>query len=280
MAITINTSSSLALNQLGRTQQNLASSLEKAASGPRINKAADDTAGISIAGGNLPTSQARGLGQALRNANDAVSVAQVADNALGQSRALVQSIREKAMQAGNARQTAETRQALQNDINESLAQLNKIAQDTTYNGEPLLSGAFPGKEVHAGTKDGATIKLSLAAATANKLGSPTLGKLSEVNVLTQQSAQATVKIADAAVEQIDASRANLGSTQKQLASAINTLATTGTNLLSAASTTSEVDRATEAIKFTSMKVLTEANSLALAQTKNMNKQNVLSLLQG
>ena len=277
MAITIN-SSTLALSQLGSSQKNLASSLEKIASGKRINKASDDAAGMAIADSLL--SQARGMGQALRNANDAVSMAQVADSALGQSTALVQSIREKALQAANASQTTETRQALQGDINKSLAQLNKIAQNTTYNGQQLLSGTFSGKEVQAGTSSGETIKLSIAAATADKLGSPTLGKLSEVNVLTPESAQAAIKIADAALGQIDASRADIGSTQKQLASTINTLATTGTNLLSAASTIGDVDLAEEAINFTSMKVLTEAKSFALVQAKNMNKQNVLSLLQG
>lgn len=279
MAITINsTTMSLAASQLGRSQKNLASSLEKIASGRRINKAADDAAGMSIADSLL--SQARGTGQALRNANDAISMAQVADSALGQSTALVQSIREKALQAANASQTTETRQALQTDINKSLAQLNKIAQNTTYNGQELLSGTFTGKEVQTGANSGETIKLSIAAATTDKLGSPTLGKLSEASVLNQESAQNTIKIADAALGQIDASRANIGSTQNQLASTINNLAATGTNLLSAASTIGDVDLAEEAVNFASMKVLTEAKSFALAQAKNMNKQNVLSLLQG
>ncbi len=279
MAITINNnSSSLAVSQLGRSQKNLASSLEKIASGRRINKAADDAAGMSIADNLL--SQARGMGQALRNANDAISMAQVADSALGQSTTLVQSIREKAMQAANASQTTETRQALQGDINKSLAQLNKIAENTTYNGQQLLSGTFTGKEVQTGAKSGETIKLSIAAATTEKLGSPTLGKLSEVNVLSPESTQDAIKIADVALEQINASRAGIGSTQNQLASTINNLATTGTNLLSAASAIDDVDLAEEAMNFTSMKVLTEAKSFALAQAKNMNKQNVLSLLQG
>ena len=279
MSLTINSNnSSSAINQLGHTQKNFASSLEKIASGRRINKAADDAAGMTIA--NSLLSQARGAGQALRNANDAISMAQVADSALGQSAALVQSIREKAMQAANASQTAETRQALQSDINNSLAQLDKIAQETTYNGQPLLSGTFTGKEVQAGTNSGETIKLSIASATPGNLGSPALGNLSEVNVLSQESAQDAIKIADAALEQIDAARSEIGSTQNQLASTINNLATTGTNLLSAASTTADVDLAEETITFTSMKVLTETKAFALAQAKNMNKQNVLSLLQG
>ncbi|MFA6284203.1 MAG: flagellin [Desulfurivibrionaceae bacterium] len=279
MAITINTgSSSFAVSQPERSPKNLASSLEKVAAEPRINKAEDDAAGMSIAGSLL--SQARGTGQALRNANDAMSMAQVADSALAQSKALVQSIREKAVQAANNGQIAETRQAQQDDINNSLAQLDAIAQETTYNEQQLLSGSFTGKEVQTSTNNRETVKLAIASAATDKLGSPALGTLSEVNVLSQEGAQAAIKIADAALEQIDTSRASIGSTRQQLASTIKNLATTGSNLLSAASTSEDVSLAEKTINFTTMKVLTEANASAMAQTKNMNKQNVLSLLQG
>ncbi|MFA7383660.1 MAG: flagellin [Desulfurivibrionaceae bacterium] len=279
MALTINSnSSSSAINQLGYTQKNLASSLEKIASGRRINKASDDAAGMAIA--DLLLSQARGMGQALRNANDAISIAQVADSALSQSTDLVQTIRVKALQAANASQSTESRQALQSDINNSLAQLDKIAQNTTYNGQQLLSGTFTGKDVQVGANSGETIKLSIASATAGNLGSPALGNLSEVNVLSQEGAQDAIKIADAALEQIDAARAEIGSTQNQLASTINNLAATGTNLLSAASSISDVDLAEEAVDFSSLKVLTEVQAFALAQAGKINKQNILSLLQG
>lgn len=279
MALTINSnSSSSAINQLGYTQKNLASSLGKIASGRRINKASDDAAGMAIA--DLLLSQARGMGQALRNANDAISIAQVADSALSQSTDLVQTIRVKALQAANASQSTESRQALQSDINNSLAQLDKIAQNTTYNGQQLLSGTFTGKDVQVGANSGETIKLSIASATAGNLGSPALGNLSEVNVLSQEGAQDAIKIADAALEQIDAARAEIGSTQNQLASTINNLAATGTNLLSAASSISDVDLAEEAVDFSSLKVLTEVQAFALAQAGKINKQNILSLLQG
>jgi len=279
MALTINSNSSAStINQLGHAQKNLASSLEKISSGRRINKAADDAAGMAIA--DLLLSQARGMGQALRNANDAISIAQVADSALSQSTELVQSIRVKALQAANASQSTESRQALQSDINNSLAQLDRIAQNTTYNGQQLLSGTFTGKEVQVGANSGETIKLSIASAVAGNLGSSTLGNLSEINVLSPESAQDAIMIADAALEQINAARAEIGSTQNQLASTINNLTATGTNLLSAASSISDVDLAEEAIDFNSLKVLTEVKAFALAQTGKINKQNILSLLQG
>ena len=278
MAITINSNSSaLAVSQLERSPKNLAPSLEKIASERRTNKGSDDAAGMVIA--DSLTTQARGTGQALRSTNDAVSMAQVADSALGQSTTLVQSIRKKAVQAA-ASQSTETRQALQKEINTSLAQLDKIAEDTAYNGQQLLSGSFTGKEIQVGANSGETMRLSIPSAKTNTLGSPTVGTLSEVTVLSQESAQDANKIADAALAQINAARADIGSTQKQLSTAINNLTTSGSNLLAAASSTADVDMAEETINFTTMKVLTEAKSFALAQTKNLNKQNVLSLLQG
>lgn len=279
MAITINRdSSSFTVSQPGRGPKNLASALEKPFSEQRINTAPDNAAEMPIAASLL--SQARGMGQALRNVNEAISMAQVADSALGQSQALVQAIRESAIQAASAGQTAETRQALQSDLNKALTQLDTIAQETTYHEQQLLSGAFTGKEVQTGTNSDETIKLAIASAATDKLGSLSLGKLSEVNVLSQENALTAIKIADAALEQIDTFRADIDATRQQLAATINTLATTGSNLLSAASTSADVDLAEETINVTTMKVLTEANASALAQTKNMNKQNVLSLLQG
>ena len=278
MAITINSNSSaLTVSQLERSPKNLAPSLEKIASERRTSKGSDDAAGMVIA--DSLTTQARGMGQALRSTNDAVSMAQVADSALGQSTTLVQSIRKKAVQAA-ASQSTETRQALQQEINTSLAQLDKIAEDTTYNGQQLLSGSFTGKEIQVGANSGETMRLSIPSAKTNTLGSPTVGTLSEVTVLSQESAQDASKIADAALAQINAARADIGSAQKQLSTAINNLTTSGSNLLAAASSTADVDMAEETINFTTMKVLTEAKSFALAQTKNLNKQNVLSLLQG
>lgn len=278
MAITINSNSStLAVSQLERSPKNLAPSLEKIASERRASKGSDDAAGMVIA--DSLTTQARGTGQALRSTNDAVSMAQVADSALGQSTTLVQSIRKKAVQAA-ASQSTETRQALQKEINTSLAQLDKIAEDTAYNGQQLLSGSFTGKEIQVGANSGETMRLSIPSAKTNTLGSPTVGTLSEITVLSQESAQDASKIADAALAQINAARAGIGSTQKQLSTAINNLTTSGSNLLAAASSTADVDMAEETINFTTMKVLTEAKSFALAQTKNLNKQNVLSLLQG
>ncbi|MGV1099656.1 flagellin N-terminal helical domain-containing protein [Thiovibrio sp. JS02] len=279
MAISINSSSSsFAVNQLRESSKTLASSLEKIASGKRINKAADDAAGLAIA--NSLLSQGQGLGQAIRNANDAISMTQIADSALNESTALVQSIRQKALQAANAGQSAESRQALQSEIDKSLSQLDNIAQNTTYNGQQLLSGTFTNKSFQVGATGGETITLSIGSARPGQLGGPEGGMLTDIDVTSAEGAQAAIGIADQALTQLDASRGRIGSAQNQLSSTINNLSTTQVNVLSAASTISDVDLAEEIMNFTKMQVLNEAKSFALAQTRNMNKQNVLSLLQG
>lgn len=274
MAITINNNlgSSFAVNQLRESNKNLSASLEKIASGRRINKAADDASGLAIA--NALLSQAQGTGQALRNANDAISMAQVADGALAESTSLIQNIREKALQAANASQSPESRQAIQAEIDKSLAQLNNIAENTSYNGQKLLSGNFTNKSFQVGAESGETINLSIGSTQAEALG------LTGVTVLTEAGAQDAIQMADAALAQLDTTRANIGSTQNQLASTINNLATTQVNLLSAESSIADVDLAEESMNFAKMKSLTEAKAFALAQAKNVNKQSVLSLLQG
>lgn len=280
MAITLNTDtgSSFAVGQLRESDSKLTAVLERIATGRRINRAADDAAGLTIADGL--TSQARGFGQAMRNASDAIAMSQIAGGALGQTTELVQTIREKALQAANASQSTASRQALQADIDKAIAQVDSIAQNTTYNGQPLLSGTFSGKSFQVGAGAGETVRLSLASAASDQLGSEQTGFLSSINVLTEEGAQQAIKISDEALAQVNVSQGEIGSTQNQLKSTINNLATSELNTLSAASTITDVDLAEEVMNFTAMKVLTEVKAFALAQTKNMSRQNVLSLLQG
>ena len=280
MAITINSSSSsLVVNQLGTSRQGLVASLEKIASGKRINKAADDAAGLAIA--NSLLSQGRGLGQAMRNANDVMAMTRIADSGLDQATALVQSVRQKALQAANASQSAESRQALQSEIAGSLQELNSLAANTTYNGQPLLNGALSEKTFQVGANAGETITLSIGSVEAGKLGDPEAGgMLSDISVLSEEGAQETIRIADEALARIADERGRIGAAGNRLSSVLSTLATTGINTLSAASTIADVDLAEEVMNFARMKVLTEAGVFSLTQARNVNKESVLGLLQG
>src|SRR4051794_22861060 len=125
-----------------------ATALERLSTGLRINKAADDASGLTIA--NVFHAQSLGIGQAISNATDATSLTQIADGALQESTNILNTIRTKSVQAASDGQTTETRQLIQNDINHLLTQLDNIAQTTSFNGQKLLSGAFTNKSFQIG----------------------------------------------------------------------------------------------------------------------------------
>ncbi len=277
MKINTNISSMFAVRSLQEGQQSLQASLEKIASGRRINKAADDASGMAIA--DALASQARGMGQAIRNANDAVSMAQVADGALENSSQIIQVIREKALQAANDGQTYESRQAIQTDIDKMLTQLDNIAQTTTYNGQRLLTGDFTDKTFQVGANAGETVSLSIASGASNQLGSNETGRLSEINVTTGEGAQAAITIADQALSDLNANRSRIGSAQNQLTSTIQNLSSSQINLYASESSIRDTDLAEESMVLSRLKLLNRARSYALAQA-NAKGENVLGLIKG
>jgi len=277
MSLSINNNSSLYANtELQKSQNNIFTSLAKLSAGRRITKAADDASGLTIAD-NL-NSQARGFGQAIRNAGDAASIVQIADGALAESTDLVNSIRVKALQAGNASQSPASRQALQADIDKSLAQLGEISNTTSFNGQKLLSGDFNNKNFQIGNNPGEAVNISIASVAPEQLGSPETGQLSDINVLTNDGAQNAVSVADKALQQIDATRAKLGSQQNQLTSSITNLATSQVNTLSAESNIRDLDFAKESTNISQMKILNKVKVFAAAQA-NSSQKNVINILQ-
>jgi len=276
-AINNNTSGLFSSTQLQKTNQSLLSSLEKFASGNRITKAADDASGLVIA--DALGSQARGFGISIRNANDAVAIAQVADGALGQASELITSIRVQALQAANASQSPSSREAIQSNIQKSLEQLNSLSQTTTYNGQRLLAGGFTDKTFQIGPTAGETTTLNLGSIQPQQLGDEQLGTLAEVNVLTEEGAQAALGIADAALAQVDAMRDEVGARQNQLNSTISNLATSRINTLAAESVVRDLDLAEESTNFATMESLNKAQIFAATQA-NSSKKNVINLLQG
>ncbi len=260
------------LGGMRRTQQNLAASLAKFASGRRINQAVDDAAGMQIA--NLLESRARGAGQEIRNAADSIAMVQVADQALQQGGEILMTIREKALQAGNASQSAESRQAIQTEINQLLQVYNGIADTTTFNGQRLLPdniniavGENPetaGEE--SGGKDQAVTAAGLIPGGID-IGSP-------------EGAAAAVGAIDAAIGQLNTMRSEFGSRQNQLTSELAGLSTSAINTWAAQSRISDADLAEEAMILSQMNVLRQTQVFALTQGTNLNKSNALNLLQG
>ncbi|MDP2105892.1 MAG: flagellin [Desulfobulbaceae bacterium] len=264
-------------NQLQKTEQNLLSILGKISSGKRLNQASDDAASLAIA--NSLGNQARGFGQSISNAYDAVAIAQIADGTLGQASELISSIRVQALQAANGSQSAQSRQALQADIDKSINQLDSLAKTTTYNGQSLLTGKFTDKNFQTGPDPGQTSTLSLGSIQPAQLGNQELGTMAEINVLSEQGAQNAVGIVDVALSQINAMRSDVGSRQNQLSSTIANLATTRINTMAAESTIRDLDFAEESTNLATMEILSKAQLFATTQA-NSNKKNVFNLLQG
>ncbi|EIM64663.1 flagellin N-terminal helical domain-containing protein [Desulfobacter postgatei] len=177
MALRINTNVA-ALNahkNLVKNDNNLSSALEKLSSGLRINKAADDASGMSIA--DSLKSQSLGLGQAIRNGNDAISIVQTADAALEESINIVNTIKTKSIQAAQDGQTTDSRKAIQADITKLREELDNIAKTTSFNNQKLLSGNFTDKKFQIGAYAGETVDISIQSTEANKIGHITTSDL-------------------------------------------------------------------------------------------------------
>ncbi len=178
MAFSINTNiaSLNAHRNLSKTQEGLAQSLARLSSGLRINKAADDASGLAIA--NALRATGLGIGQAVKNATDGISLIQIADGALEEVTNIINTIRTKAVQAASDSQTTETRRLIQNDIDRLLEQLDNIAKDTAFNGQKLLSGAFTNKALQIGAGANQTASISIASVESTKLGHVSSANLS------------------------------------------------------------------------------------------------------
>ena len=170
MALTINTNvaSLNAQRNLSRSQGDLATSMERLSSGLRINSAKDDAAGLAIS--DRMTSQIRGLNQATRNANDGISLAQTAEGAMQESTNILQRMRELAVQAANATNSAADRSALQAEVNQLKTEMNRIANSTTFNGLKILDGSFVSQQFQVGPNPNETIGFSIKSMAADDLG--------------------------------------------------------------------------------------------------------------
>ena len=170
MAFSVNTNLG-ALNahrNLSRVDEQRNTSLARLSTGLRINKAADDASGLAIA--DVFRAQSLGIGQAIQNGTDATSLVQIADGALEESTNILNTIRTKAVQAASDGQTTETRRLIQNDIDRLLAQLDNIAQNTSFNGQKLLSGAFSNKAFQIGANANQTVNVSIGSTESTRVG--------------------------------------------------------------------------------------------------------------
>jgi len=271
MRINHNLNALNAWRQLESANNAMGKSLEKLSSGLRINRAGDDAAGLSIS--EKMRAQIRGLDMAVKNAQDSISLIQTAEGALTETHAILQRMRELAVQAANDTNVDTDRQALQAEVNQLTAEIDRIASDTEFNTQKLLNGEFTGKVFHIGANIGQSITLSIATMNATNLGVDT-GSMSIAN---QSSANTAISTINAAIVKVSTERSKLGAYQNRLEHTINNLQVSSENLTAAESRIRDVDMAKEMMNYTKQQILLQSSNAMLAQA-NMVPQNVLQLL--
>ena len=271
MIINHNISALNTYRQLSTNNTLQSKSLEKLSSGLRINRAGDDAAGLSIS--EKMRAQIRGLNMATKNAQDGISLIQTAEGALTETHAILQRMRELAVQSANDTNVGVDRQALQNEINELITELDRIASDTEFNTQKLLDGTFSGKVFHIGANASQNISLTIENMSAGASGLAVSG----INISTQSGADAAISTLDEAIKLVSAERSKLGAYQNRLEHTINNLGASAENLQAAESRIRDVDMAKEMMEFTKMNILSQAATAMLAQA-NQQPQLVLQLL--
>ena len=293
MVVQHNMTAMNANRQLGITTGQQAKSTEKLSSGYRINRAADDAAGLTIS--EKMRSQIRGLNKASSNAQDGVSLIQVAEGALGETHSILQRMNELATQAANDTNTTADRNAIQSEINQLSSEINRIQSTTQFNTMNLIDGSYTGKNLQVGSLSGQKIEISIANMNATSLfGGSTQdaakGSNFDVNttnmkayvknlsVSSFESAGSSMKYIQSAIALVSAQRSDLGAVQNRLEHTIANLDNISENTQSAESRIRDTDMAEEMVEYSKNNILAQAGQSMLAQA-NQSTQGVLSLLQ-
>ena len=274
MSLYVNTNVS-ALNaqrQLFDVSNKLSTSFERLSSGFRINGASDDAAGLQIS--DRMTSQIQGLNQAVRNANDAISLTQTAEGALSEVTTSLQRIRQLAVQSQNGINSSADRVALQKEVSALKTEMSRIATDTQFGGVDLLSGTYSAKFL-VGANGGQTISVNLSR-TGGGYGTSGLS-LSNLSVSSVAGASAALTSIDSAISTIGGARADLGALQNRFQSTIRNLSSISENVSAARSRIRDTDFASETAELTRNQIIQQASVSVLSQA-NQRPQTALSLL--
>ena len=255
--------------QMGVVSSSLQKSTEKLSSGYKINRAGDDAAGLSIS--EKMRSQIRGLNKASSNAQDGISLIQVAEGALNETHSILQRMNELATQAANDTNTSVDRTAIRNEMDQLTSEINRIQSTTQFNTMNLLDGSFSSRNLQVGALSGQTIKISVTKMSASNIGVSGLSVSSNV-----KAGEAMSKI-QLAIQSVSSQRSKLGAIQNRLEHTINNLNTTSENTQAAESRIRETDMASEMVEYSKNNILQQAGQSMLAQANQQN-QGVLSLL--
>lgn len=271
MVVQHNLTAMNANRQLGITTGAQAKSSEKLSSGYRINRAGDDAAGLSIS--EKMRSQVRGLNKASTNAQDGVSLIQVAEGALNETHSILQRMNELATQAANDTNTStDDRPAIQKEIDQLVSEIDRIRSTTQFNTMNLLTGSFSNKLLQVGSLSGQTISISINNMNASSL------KVTGLTVSTNANAGSAMTAIQAAIKQVSEERSKLGALQNRLEHTIANLDNISENTQAAESRIRDTDMAEEMVEYSKNNILAQAGQSMLAQA-NQSTQGVLSLLQ-
>jgi flagellin len=258
---------------LNNTNDALSKSMERLSSGLRINRAADDAAGLAVS--EVMRSQIRGMNVASRNAQDGVSLVQVADGALGNVGNMLQRVRDLAVQAANGTLTDSQRSNLNAEVQQILTEINATGAQTEFNGIRILAGSVAAAASAVTLQVGANGGQAIAF-TIGTVGTTAL-TIQGLSVSFATAASAAIASLDVAIGAITTQRANLGAIQNRLEQTINRLGVTSENLQAAESRIRDADMAAEMISFTKNQILQQSGMAMLSQA-NAAPQSVLSLL--
>lgn len=278
MVIQHNMASANTNRQLGITNGNLSKSTEKLSSGYRINRAGDDAAGLSIS--EKMRGQVRGLQRASTNAQDGISLIQTAEGALNETHSILQRMRELTVQAANDTNVSADRASIGSELKQLQKEVTRIAQQTEFNTQVLLSGKFtsaggPKLHLQIGANTSQSISFNINSMSATALGIQNAG-----TAVVQTYALATTYLStiDKAISKVSIQRSSLGALQNRLEHTIANADNTAENLQAAESRIRDVDMAKEMVSYSKDSILQQAAQSMLAQA-NQSTQGVLSLLQ-
>jgi len=284
--VNTNANASIAQNALARNERAMNTAMERLSTGQRINSASDDAAGLAI--GSRMTSQIRGLETGIRNANDAISMIATADGALIEVTNMLQRMRELALQASNGTTTSADRAYLSSEYANLLSEIDRIAENTQWNGKTILNHATPSSSTFAyqvGANGGQTIAVDFGDMRNNGSGvfaALATGSHATITSTTTASAITTgtsaVGLLDAAITAVNSQRATYGAAMNQLTYAVDNLSNVKVNAEASRSRIMDADYAVETSELARTQIIQQAGTAMLAQA-NQLPQTVLSLLQ-
>jgi len=282
MALTVATNTGALMAQAAASSVNksMELSMERLSTGKRINAASDDAAGVAIA--SRLTSEIRGTNQAIRNAMDAQALLDTAEGAHSEIENILQRMRELAVQSANDTNNATDRDNLDTEFDALRSEITRIEGVTAWAGKNLLDGTASTTPLvfHLGSQNASSdsVTVTITNMAVSLLGSGSV-YISAASVSTQASAAAVVDVLDAAIQQVNLQRAQLGSYSNRFDNTVNNLTNISNNLAAGLGRIQDADFALETTNLAKTQILQQASTAMLAQA-NAAKQNVLSLLQG